>query len=369
MVIFRKDPCGIMTVVLAYAALIYADYVVVFWLVLHTMDGSLWGTVHAVLFNVCIFLCFLAHIRCMLTDPGVVPRPAEKDRLSLRLQRQNSHNHHSHHQPPPPTERMAPRASLEISVVEAPSKTHSHSRGTEVDGDAEESENLYDFSGVYLGAYPRSRTSQSGVDGKNMTICQRCDMFRPPRAHHCRICQGCIRKMDHHCPWINNCVGAYNQKYFLQFLVWVAVASVYAGALTVYSWVATCTDCEQPGGFQQSSLMWTVGLMVESCIFGLFVCVMLVDQLSAIIKDETGIEALKQSGSYRRDVHAVQLLREVCGQGWMLGWLCPCQGLHHPPAGDRAEPLPASTPSDHHRGPPLLPHTTTMHIHDAAAIV
>lgn len=36
------------------------------------------------------------------------------------------------------------------------------------------------------------------------TVCSRCETYRPPRAHHCRVCQRCIRRMDHHCPWWEN---------------------------------------------------------------------------------------------------------------------------------------------------------------------
>lgn len=33
------------------------------------------------------------------------------------------------------------------------------------------------------------------------TVCSRCEAYRPPRAHHCRVCHRCVRRMDHHCPW------------------------------------------------------------------------------------------------------------------------------------------------------------------------
>jgi palmitoyltransferase len=40
--------------------------------------------------------------------------------------------------------------------------------------------------------------------------CDKCYVVRTPRVHHCSVCKGCIMKMDHHCPWINNCIGIGN---------------------------------------------------------------------------------------------------------------------------------------------------------------
>lgn len=54
------------------------------------------------------------------------------------------------------------------------------------------------------------------VDTVKLRNCEKCDMrWKPMRAHHCSECNKCIFKMDHHCPWINNCVGARNYKFFL----------------------------------------------------------------------------------------------------------------------------------------------------------
>jgi hypothetical protein len=47
--------------------------------------------------------------------------------------------------------------------------------------------------------------------------------WRGHRSHHCRICNRCIVRMDHHCPWMNNCVGANNQKHFMLFLFYTIV--------------------------------------------------------------------------------------------------------------------------------------------------
>ncbi|XP_022086544.1 probable palmitoyltransferase ZDHHC16 [Acanthaster planci] len=71
--------------------------------------------------------------------------------------------------------------------------------------------------------YPPQIVSDTGV----ATICKKCIAPKPPRTHHCSICNKCILKMDHHCPWINNCVGHYNYRYFIMFCIYMWVGTLY----------------------------------------------------------------------------------------------------------------------------------------------
>lgn len=75
---FIRDPCGIICVIVTYLAVLYADYVVMQWIVLHTMLDTLWGSFNAVLFNLILTLFMVSHLRAVLSDPGVVPLPQSK---------------------------------------------------------------------------------------------------------------------------------------------------------------------------------------------------------------------------------------------------------------------------------------------------
>ncbi|KAF8660702.1 hypothetical protein AX16_001569 [Volvariella volvacea WC 439] len=52
-------------------------------------------------------------------------------------------------------------------------------------------------------------------------------IIKPARTHHCRTCGTCILKYDHHCPWIGQCVGARNHKFFVNFLEATSVTTLY----------------------------------------------------------------------------------------------------------------------------------------------
>lgn len=53
--------------------------------------------------------------------------------------------------------------------------------------------------------------------------CRRCSSLKPRRAHHCSVCNECVLKMDHHCPWVANCVGFKNYKFFVLFVSYACV--------------------------------------------------------------------------------------------------------------------------------------------------
>ncbi|CAI7775611.1 unnamed protein product [Closterium sp. NIES-53] len=64
-------------------------------------------------------------------------------------------------------------------------------------------------------------------------LCRRCDPPRakPPGAHHCSSCGTCVMDMDHHCPFIGNCVGRANQRHFLLFLLSTIISCIYVALM------------------------------------------------------------------------------------------------------------------------------------------
>ena len=79
----------------------------------------------------------------------------------------------------------------------------------------------------------------------------------PPRAHYCRTCQRIVMRMDHHCAFLNTCIGHANHVYFLRFLLFLAASTLYvfcgaAYALGAVHWNAPATGNDPP-------LTFTVG--------------------------------------------------------------------------------------------------------------
>ncbi|KAJ7999394.1 hypothetical protein DPEC_G00193950 [Dallia pectoralis] len=185
------------------------------------------------------------------------------------------------------------------------------------------------------GAVPKGNATKEYTDslqlkpGEVIYKCPKCCSIKPERAHHCSICQRCIRKMDHHCPWVNNCVGERNQRFFVLFTMYIALISGYALCLSflqfytcVHAQWNECTDFSPP-----VAVMLMIFLCLEAFLFLTFTVVMFGTQIHSICNDETEIERLKnEKPKWERRVRW-EGMKSVFGGPPSFLWLNPFAGL------------------------------------------
>lgn len=82
------------------------------------------------------------------------------------------------------------------------------------------------------------------------SFCQKCQVMRPPRAHHCSQCNRCILQMDHHCPWVNNCIGYYNYRSFFLALTYLMLGCWYGALLLALPFYEEIKQQIQQHGFK-----------------------------------------------------------------------------------------------------------------------
>ena len=75
------------------------------------------------------------------------------------------------------------------------------------------------------------------AEAKRRRYCLMCNIFKPERCHHCSSCGRCVLNMDHHCPWINNCIGFWNRKFFILLLVYVLIVTYFVALTMGNAWL------------------------------------------------------------------------------------------------------------------------------------
>jgi len=156
--------------------------------------------------------------------------------------------------------------------------------------------------------------------------CRRSGAVKPPRAHYCSTCDRLVLKMDHHCPWVANCVGYANYKAFCLLLAygWLATALVAAWWLPLAAgWWAPL-----PGGGAPNDV-FLFGRLGVADFLGLVLCLSFFATLSLfagahawlVLKGRTTLESsLMNDGAF--DFGAARNWALVFGAR-PRGWLWP----------------------------------------------
>ncbi|KAF9313697.1 hypothetical protein BG003_004912 [Podila horticola] len=152
---------------------------------------------------------------------------------------------------------------------------------------------------------PIATLSISKRDGRPRW-CDICKIVKPDRCHHCSECDQCVLRMDHHCPWVNGCIGYNNHKFFYLFIFYGSVLAIWVVVTMIPLLISALRNCEQDFDSMFSIFITGTDLMggchidfhwplitIISLLLALMIISFTVAHTAYILQNRTTIESLQ----------------------------------------------------------------------------
>ena len=268
------------------------------------------------IFYLLVFLAFISHVKTAITDPGIIT--SKNNMIVIQF-------YYSVHEP------LIKRAKL-ITEKQTQEKIR------KIIFDANHIQ--YDETATYSLDNDDDFDTNSDVDEKKfeprspineqlkkaiinnyrlkLTRCRSCYVARPSNVHHCTICHCCVLEQDHHCPWVNNCVGLFNKKYFILYNFYAILSVIYSAVIFCYFSLYKHLNAFFDNG---SFMLCTVIFAIIEMVYGIFTSILLFEQYDNIKRDCTLCDfnngILLEKSTFR------QQLFIIFGEYFSLKWFLP----------------------------------------------
>jgi len=177
------------------------------------------------------------------------------------------------------------------------------------------------------------QVKQRSVQGA-IRYCEKCRCIKPDRSHHCSVCEDCTLKMDHHCPWVNNCVGFHNYKFFLLFLGYALIYCIWIAATTARFFILVWIYRVEEGGEEEEDSLGAaryhlLSVFFVSILFSISVSSLFWYHLWLLVHNRSTLEQFRApvfensiSDADGWSLGKLNNVREVLGESSML-WILP----------------------------------------------
>ncbi|KAH7032290.1 DHHC palmitoyltransferase-domain-containing protein [Linnemannia elongata] len=289
----------------------------------HFLNQPIQAGIYLGVFNVLALLFYVSYARTIFNNPGSPLKPPKRNPLPpvpptttpYRAQpagkgdasnSSRNNNSHSTHQPVSNTTPLLPstqsgdQSTLFSRYQALNQSTLLNSTDRQGQGRSQDIEAAH-------GA-PAATLSISKKDG-SPRWCDLCQIVKPDRCHHCKECDQCVLRMDHHCPWVNSCIGYNNLKFFYLFILYASLLAIWVISTTTPILVTAYSRCEQnslfawmqPDERQYPSdcvfdMQWAV-ITVLSFFLVVFTMPLTAAHTNYILNNRTTIESLQNARS------------------------------------------------------------------------